>query len=387
MKMGEECKKTIYLDNAATTPMCDEASQALSAALAPAFFNPSARYMPSAGVSEQINRARTLIKGALGGSLGEVYFNSGGTEGNNTVLFGAKGRKGSRIIIGEGEHDSVYAPAMELKNSGYDVCFAPINTDGSVNFEKFKELLNENVSLVSIMHASNETGAINDIAKFVRATKKVAPDAIFHSDGVQAFLKLPLSVASLGVDAYTVTAHKIHGPKGIGALYVKRGAKIKPLLLGGGQESGFRSGTESSPLILSFAAAIQHEYEKFDENYSKLRNYREYFVKKLQEKIQNIAIITPLENSVPNILSVAFENVRGEVLLHCLEEDGILVGTGSACASHHESRFKKLFGLDESHLEGVIRFSFAEENDIGDVDFVVDRVATHVKELSKTVRQ
>ncbi len=385
--MSETTKQIIYLDNAATTPMCDEAAKALSEALAPAFFNPSAKYKPSAGVFENINGARALIKSALGGLTGDVYFNSGGTEGNNTVLFGAKGRKGSRVIIGEGEHDSVYAPAMELKNSGYDVCFAPISADGSVNFEKFKELLNENVSLVSIMHASNETGAINDIAKFVRATKKVAPDAIFHSDGVQAFLKLPLSVASLGVDAYTVTAHKIHGPKGIGALYVKRGAKIKPFLLGGGQEYGFRSGTESSPLILSFAAAVQHEYYKFDENYSKLCNYREYFVKKLRECVPNVAIITPLENSLPNILSVAFENVRGEVLLHCLEEDNILVGTGSACASHHESRFKKLFGLDESHLEGVIRFSFAEENDIGDVDYVIERVAAHVRQLSKTVRQ
>ncbi len=379
--------RTIYLDNAATTPMCDEASQALSEALAPAFFNPSAKYTQSAGVFERINKARALIKGALGGSLGEVYFNSGGTEGNNTVLFGAKGRKGSRIIIGEGEHDSVYAPAMELKNSGYDVRIAPIYTDGSVNFEKFKTLLNENVSLVSIMHVSNETGAINDIAKFVRATKKVAPDAIFHSDGVQSFLKLPLSVAALGVDAYTITAHKIHGPKGIGALYVKRGAKIKPLILGGGQEYNFRSGTESSPLICSFAAAVQKECNDLSENYSKISKYREYFVKKLQENIPNITIITPLENSIPNILSVAFADVRGEVLLHSLEEDGILVGTGSACASHHESRFKRLFGLDEAHLEGVIRFSFASENDISEADYVAERVAARVIELSRTVRQ
>lgn len=385
--MRDNTNKIIYLDNAATTPMCDEAAMALSEALAPAFFNPSAKYKPSAGVFERINMDRAVIKSALGGALGEIYFNSGGTEGNNTVIFGAKGRKGSRIIIGEGEHDSVYAPAMELKNSGYDVRLAPINTDGSVNFEKFKELLNEDVSLVSIMHVSNETGAINDVAKFARVTKKIAPTAIFHSDGVQAFLKTPLSVAALGVDAYTVTAHKLHGPKGIGALYVKRGAKIKPLILGGGQEYNFRSGTESSPLIHSFAAAVQYENGKFAENYSKMRDYREHFVKKLQENIPDVAIITPLANSIPNILSVAFKNVRGEVLLHALEEDDILVGTGSACASHHESRFKRLFGLDDDHIEGVIRFSFAEENDISEIDGVISRIAARVCELKKTVRQ
>lgn len=367
--------------------MCDEAAQALSEALAPSFFNPSAKYAQSAGVYEKINRARAIVKSAMGASLGEIYFNSGGTEGNNTALFGAKGRKGSRIIIGEGEHDSIYAPAMELKNSGYDVCLAPINKDGSVNFEKFKQLLDENVSLVSIMHVSNETGAINDIAKFARATKKVAPNAIFHSDGVQAFFKLPLSVAALGVDAYTVTAHKIHGPKGIGALYVKRGAKIKPLILGGGQEANFRSGTESAPLILSFAAAVEEEYKNFDKNYSKTSQFREYFVKKLQENIPDITIITPLENSIPNILSVAFNRVRGEVLLHALEQDGILVGTGSACASHHENRLKKLLGLDEDHIDGVIRFSFAQENDIADADYIVERVAAHANRLCRTVRQ
>ncbi len=377
----------IYLDNAATTPMCDEAAEALSEALAPAFYNPSAKYRESASVSERISIDRAAVRSALGGSLGEVYFNSGGTEGNNTVLFGAKGRKGSRIIIGEGEHDSVYAPAMELKNSGYDVCLAPIDKDGSVNFDKFKQLLNNNVSLVSIMHVSNETGAINDIAKFVRATKRVAPGAIFHSDGVQAFLKTPLSVAALDVDAYTVAAHKIHGPKGIGALYVKRGSKIKPLILGGGQESGFRSGTESSPLIHSFAAATQAGSVNFAANYSKIHGYREYFVQKLKQTVPDVAIITQLENSVPNILSVAFANVRGEVLLHALEEDGILVGTGSACASHHESRFKKLFGLDDEHIEGVIRFSFSHLNDIREVDRVIERIKAHTDRLAKTMRQ
>lgn len=385
--MQDEKNNIIYLDNAATTPMCDEAAQALSEALAPAFYNPSAKYRESASISERINIDRATIRSALGGSLGEVFFNSGGTEGNNTVLFGAKGRKGSRIIIGEGEHDSVYAPAMELKNSGYDVCFAPIDPDGSVNFEKFKQLLTPNVSLVSIMHVSNETGAINDVAKFVRATKRIAPSAIFHSDGVQAFLKTPLSVAALDVDAYTIAAHKIHGPKGIGALYVKRGSKIKPLILGGGQESGFRSGTESSPLIHSFAAATQAGYTNLDNNYSKIRDYREYFVQKLRQAIQDVSIITPLENSVPNILSVAFANVRGEVLLHALEDDGILVGTGSACASHHESRFKKLFGLDDEHLEGIIRFSFSHLNDIGEVDRVIERIKAHADRLAKTVRQ
>ena len=191
----------------------------------------------------------------------------------------------------------------------------------------------------------------------------------------------------MGVDAYTVTAHKIHGPKGIGALYVKRGAKIKPLILGGGQESNFRSGTESAPLIRSFAAAVRYCNENFEANYSKLTQYREYFAQKLTQYLPDTVIITPFDNSIPNILRVAFKNVRGEVLLHSLEEDNILVGTGSACASHHESRFKQMFGLDDEHIEGVIRFSFSAENDQNEVDHVCERVAYHVNALAKTVRR
>lgn len=366
--------KMIYLDNAATTRQSDEVSEAILNAMREDYFNPSALYNASARISQSIGEKRQNILHELGAPSGELYFTSGGTESNNLALFGARKRKGSRIIVGEGEHDSVYNAAMELKNQGYDVQFAPIDIDGSVNIEKYKALLSEDVSLISIMHASNETGAINDIATLVRLAHKLAPNAIFHSDGVQAFKKTDVNLSALGVDLYTIAAHKIYGPKGIGALYVKKGVSVKPMLYGGGQEKGMRSGTTNYPLICGFerAAMLPNDSERIAE-------YRQKLLEGISG-LQNIKIVTPLENSVSNILTVAFD-VRGEVLLHCLEDYGILVGTGSACSSHKESRFKRLLGLDEKHKDGVIRLSISKYNDIIEVETVVNAIAACLDKL------
>ncbi len=379
--------KTIYLDNAATTPMCEEAVQAFTESLAPSFYNPSALYKPADGVVAKIQNDRGFLLSMLHASSGgELYFTSGGTESNNTVLFGSKKKKGCRIIVGAGEHDSVIMPANELKNQGYDVQFAPIDRFGRVDIEKFAELLTPDTALVSVMHASNETGAINDIAEISRMTHRVQPSAIVHSDGVQAFMKLKVNLPLLDVDAYSVAAHKLYGPKGIGALILKNGVKIKPLLLGGGQEKKFRSGTESYPLIHSFAAAVDHCAANFDKNISKISKYREYLLQKLNENIDDIVVLTPMDRSVPNILTVAFKDIRGEVLLHALEDYGILVGIGSACSSHHESRFKKLLKLDGAHSEGIVRFSMSEQNEIDEVDYVADCIAKVYRKLSEFKR-
>ncbi len=376
--------KIIYLDNAATTRVSEEVANTVTNAMTEDYFNPSALYLPSVNAATAIRKARETVKSAMHAPDGELYFTSGGTESNNTALFCTRKPKNSRIIVGMGEHDSVNVSANELKSQGYDVVFAPINPDGTVSVEEFKRLLSGDVSLVSVMHASNETGGINDIATLVKMTRQAAPKAVFHSDGVQAFGKIPVNLRALGVDLYSVSAHKLHGPKGIGALFIKKGVSVKPLLYGGGQEKGMRSGTENFPSVLGFEKAVESGIIKnFEGNYSKISQYREYLCAQLCEHIPDVKIITPMDKSVPNVLTVAFKDVRGEVLLHALEKHGILVGIGSACSSHHESRFKSLLGLDERYRDGIVRFSMSEENDESEINYVIKAIADEIFVLSK----
>lgn len=377
----------IYLDNAATTKMYDEALRVLTEANEKRWFNASALYKEASEESKTIRRARETLLGALKAGDGELYFLSGGTEADNTALFCTRKAKGSRVIVSEGEHDAVINPAKVLKEQGYDVVFAPIKSDGGVDEEKFAALLTPDVSLVSVMHVSNETGAVNDIAKLSAMTKRAAPKAVFHSDGVQAFGKIKVNLRSLGADLYTVSGHKIHGPKGIGALYVAKGAPVKPLVFGGGQEKGFRSGTENGPAIEAFAAAAERTMRNFEENCSKKRRYLEYLREGLENRVPDVKIITDTERSAPHILTVAFGGVRGEVLLHALEERGILVGVGSACSSHRESRFKSLLGLDEAHRDGIVRFSVSAFNDFSEVATVVRETADAVARLKEYARK
>lgn len=377
----------IYLDNAATTKMYDEALRVLTEANEKRWFNASALYKEASEESKTIRRARETLLGALKAGDGELYFLSGGTEADNTALFCTRKAKGSRVIVSEGEHDAVINPAKVLKEQGYDVVFAPIKSDGGVDEEKFAALLTPDVSLVSVMHVSNETGAVNDIAKLSAMTKRAAPKAVFHSDGVQAFGKIKVNLRSLGADLYTVSGHKIHGPKGIGALYVAKGTPVKPLVFGGGQEKGFRSGTENGPAIEAFAAAAERTMRNFEEDRSKKRRYLEYLREGLENGVPDVKIITDTERSAPHILTVAFGGVRGEVLLHALEERGILVGVGSACSSHRESRFKSLLGLDEAHRDGIVRFSVSAFNDFSEVATVVRETADAVARLKEYARK
>ena len=379
-------EKLIYLDNAATTRIYPEDAKTVLEESEEDFFNPSALYKPSVALSVKIKNAREEIKAALKAPEGELYFLSGGTEADNTALFCTRKAKGSRVIVGLGEHDAIINSANQLAQQGFDVQYAPINPDGSVNVEEFEKLLNENVSLVSIMHVSNETGAINDIARLVRLTRKYAPKAVFHSDGVQAFGKIKVNLRALDVDLYTISAHKIHGPKGIGGLFVKKGVSISPLIFGGGQEKGFRSGTENAPCIIGFAKAVKITNDNFATDYSKKSTFREQLITKLKKNIDDMVVVSPQNDFAPNILTVAFKDVRGEVLLHDIEDSGILVGIGSACSSHHESRFKGLLGLDERHKDGIIRFSTSYESDINDIDFVVCTIKASLEKLTNYKR-
>jgi cysteine desulfurase len=378
--------KIIYLDNAATTKPYDSVIEKFCSCQKN-FYNPAALYKQASDNAQIIKTAKKTILGALHAPEGELYFTSGGTESDNWAIFATKKAKNSRIIVGEGEHDAVVNPAKELAMQGYDVCFAPINPDGSVNVDEFTRLVTPEVSFVSIMHVSNETGAVNDISRLVKNVKAKAPKAIFHSDGVQAFGKTKVNLRALGVDLYSISAHKIHGLKGIGALFVKKGTSIKPLLFGGGQESGMRSGTENLPMICAFEEAVKQNQLNFDATYSKKVEILEHLRCQIAQKLPNTTFISSTENSVPNILTVAFEIIRGEVLLHSLEKHGILVGIGSACSSHHESRFKKLLNLDDIHRDGIVRFSLGDFNTVVEIDFVVEKIVQEIETLKQFYRK
>ena len=371
----------IYLDNAATTKAYKEIDEVISNFNQNLYFNPSALYKPSVDVFVEINSAREYIKQSLYAPDGDLIFLSGGSEADNTALFCTKKKKGCRIIVGGGEHDAINNSANQLLAQGYDVVFAPINLDGSVNIEEYTKLVTPQTELVSIMHVSNETGAVNDIARMVKILKRVAPKALFHSDGVQAFEKINVNLRALGVDLYSISGHKIHGPKGIGALFIKKGVSIKPLIYGGGQEGGYRSGTESTALIMALKKAVEINNARFSKNKEFTSRYISTLKTQLESTIPDVKFITP-ENGCGNILTLAFPKVRGEVLLHAVEKYGILCGIGSACSSHHESRFKKLLGLDDDHRDGIIRFSVSEFNDINEIDKVVKAVKSEWKTLA-----
>ena len=377
----------IYLDNAATTKMTEGSLRVLKEANEERWFNASALYKEASEESRRIREAREALSAALRAGGGELYFLSGGTEADNTALLCTRKPKGSRVIVGEGEHDAVINPAKLLKEQGFDVVFAPIKPDGGVDEEKFAELLTPDVSLVSVMHVSNETGAVNDIAKLVRMTKKASPKAVFHSDGVQAFGRVKVDLRALGVDLYTVSGHKIGAPKGIGALYVAKGAPVRPLVYGGGQEKGFRSGTENGPAIEAFAVAAETAVRDLSANCSKKRDYIEHLANGIADAVPDTVFITDRERSAPHILTVAFAGVRGEVLLHALDARGIMVGVGSACSSHRESRFRSLLGLDEEHRDGIVRFSVSERNDIDEVPVVVQALKEETEKLRKFARR
>jgi len=376
----------IYLDNAATTAMYPECGEDLIKYSSLDFFNPSAPYAKSIALKTKIESIRKEFLESLHAPDGEIIFTSSGTEADNMALFGAKKWKNAKIIVSEGEHSAVYNSAKALKERGCNVNFAPIDKGGAVNMEKLAELLDEDVALVSVMHASNETGAINDISEISRLVRIYSPKAVIHSDGVQAYLKMPVNLRLLDVDLYTISGHKFHAPKGVGALYIKKGVRIRPVLYGGGQEMGLRSSTENVGAICALSTANAIGNANFDKNYSKKRDLVEYFRLKLIDALPTAQIISP-QNSIPNILSVAFENIRGEVLLHILEKDGILVGIGSACSSNKESRFKKLFKLDEGHSEGIVRFSFSEFNNKSELDFVVEKIVLAMHEFGEFKRK
>ncbi len=373
----------IYLDNAATTPPDRDAVRQAADLLEKGFFNPSALYKEGFEAHKRLEEARkSILSHIAASSLYELIFTASGSEADNQALFSYATVRGN-IIITAGEHAAVYNTAKELERRGVEVRTAPLNADGSVNIDSLLHLADANTGFVSVIHVNNETGAINDIEKLAGEVKKISPRAVFHSDGVQAFGKLPGKLPR-NIDLYSISAHKIGGIRGAGALVRKKGVKLFPLIFGGEQENGLRSGTENTFAIQQFCYAADAKFASLEKDY--------LFVKELNAIVRDrldsdlFEIISSKEAS-PYILSVAATGLRGEVLLHMLDDAGVIVGTGSACSS--KNRFSRTIlacGLNEKKAEGVLRISFSPKNTMEEVVEAVRIINRSAQNLAAKMR-
>lgn len=373
----------IYFDNAATTRVTPEAAQTVFKYLTEKYYNPSAMYHEALDVKNDLENARSVILNQIGGE-GKLYFTSGGTESDNLAFFGTKKKRNSRVIISAVEHAAVYQSAMSLKQAGFDVCVAPVDGSGKIDAEAFSELLNADTSFVSVIHVSNETGAVNDIGELARLTKRVAPRALFHSDGVQAGGKIKIDLKSIPVDLYSLSAHKIGAPKGTGALYAAKGVHLNPIIVGGGQEDGVRSSTENTAGIMAFATAFAAAVPLIEKSAERLRAIAAYLRKRLGA-FDDVMVISP-EDGSPYILSFASASVRGEVIEHALEREGVLVGTGSACSSNKSTRrIPEALNLQGKYASGMVRLSFSRFSSMAEAEEFADKFEKVYKELKRHV--
>lgn len=372
----------IYFDNAATTRPLPAALDAGKPYLGEFWYNPSALYRGGRETFQRLAEAHRSFVSLLGSAEHEAMFTSCGSESDNAAIFSAA-RRGNAVTTA-GEHAAVYQSFAELKNRGIEPRFARLNADGSVDAEHLLSLVDEGTSLVSVVHVNNETGAINDVAALARAVKKKNPRALFHSDGVQAFGKIPFRLTA-ETDFYAVSAHKIGGLKGTGALYRKKSASFHPFVVGGGQEDGKRSGTENVYGIKVFEAAANFRCSRMAENYRNAAACNALLRARLNPDL--FRILSPASGS-PYILGVSAAGVRGEVVMHMLEESGFVVGTGSACSSRSpHSRVLAACGYGKEVLDGALRVSFCPESDLRETEALADAMNEAAGKLKKVMKR
>ena len=359
----------IYLDNSATTKPCKEAVEAMTNALTENWGNPSALYNFGIDTARQLKLARNQVAAAMGAEPDRVFFTSGGTEADNWAIFSTVkryGKKNRHIITTAIEHHAILNCMKELELQGYEVTYLQPDRDGRVTLDTLKAALRKDTMLVSIMMVNNEVGSVMPIAQMAKLTHKTAPDAIFHTDAVQGFLKVPFAAKTLGADLISVSSHKVHGPKGVGALYIAPRLKSFPaMLIGGGQEGGFRSGTEGTPAIFGFAAACTAVSATYKEDAKKEKALVDALVEKLSE-LPGIAINGCHE--APHVLSIAIPGVPTQNSINILQDHGICVSAGSACAKGHRSHVLDAMKVSPEAIDGSFRISLCRENTQEELD-------------------
>lgn len=367
----------IYLDNSATTKPYDCVTERVYEVMRGSYGNPSSMHRMGIAAEKVLKDSKEKVASTLGAAANEIFFTSGGTESNNLAICGVCGANRGRHIISTAiEHPATLKTLSYLESQGYEVDLVSVDSNGVVKLDEFVSLIRPDTVLASCMYVNNEIGSIQPVAEMRRALKRTAPKAYFHIDAVQAYCKIPFTAQSTGADLISVSGHKIHGPKGVGVLYVRGGTKISPILFGGGQQSGLRSGTENTSGIAGFAMAAELGSVHLSTNMPKVRKLRDLLRDKIVEKVDNISVNTP-ENSAPHILNISFGGVKSEVMLHTLENDGIYVSSGSACSSHKREPSYVLtsIGLKPDMIDGSIRFSLSEFNTAEDIEKTADAVA------------
>lgn len=374
----------IYLDNSATTKPYKEVVDKMVLALTTQYGNPSSIYKKGIEVEREIKEIRRNIARSLGAKETEIYFTSGGTECNNTIIRSVANlnRKTKNHIISTViEHPSVLNTLKDLEADGFEVTYLPVGKDGKISLEDLKNAIKKETILVSVMHVNNEIGTIQPIEEIGKYLKSLDEKVYFHVDGVQSYAKIKFRPSRYNIDFMSVSGHKLHGPKGIGFMYVKENNRIKPLLTGGGQEIGIRSGTENVPGIYGIGEAVRILNQDLEGTIDKIRGLRDLLKEEILANIDNVKINSP-EDGVCHVLNVSFRGVRGEVLLHYLEQKEIYVSTGSACSSKKKgSHVLNAIGLTPDEIEGAIRFSLSDLNTKEEIMKTVEVLKESVSDL------
>ncbi len=384
-----------YLDNSATTRCSDRACQLMVDLLTKDYGNPSSLHMKGIEAERFVETAKKKIAKTLRVSEKEIIFTSGGTESNNLAIIGtamANRRAGNHIITTSIEHASVENPMEFLKEQGFDITYLSVDENGIISLEELEEAVTEQTILVSMMQVNNEIGAIEPVAEAAELIKKKNPATLIHVDAIQSYGKMYIYPKKLGIDMLSVSGHKIHGPKGSGFLWVKEKTKLKPLILGGGQQKGMRSGTENVPAIAGLGEAAEEIYENLDEKRAHLYGLKQRFIDGI-EKLEGTHVNGKTgEDSAPHIVSVSFEGIRSEVLLHSLEDRGIYVSSGSACSSNNHagkqkgSKTLRNIHLKENLLDSTLRFSFSVHTTEEEIDYALEVLGELLPVLKKYTR-
>lgn len=379
-------ERFVYLDNSATTKPCKQAVEAALKSMTENFGNPSSLYKLGLDAENLISFARQEISEFLGCRDDEIYFTSCGSESNNTAIFGAAEqlcRRGKHIVTTAIEHPSVLEPMKRLESKGYEVTYLSPNEDGNVSVESFKNAIRKDTILVSLMAVNNETGAVLPIWSVKEIIKEKSSPALLHIDAVQAFGKITLEPYDIGADLMSISAHKVHGLKGSGALYIKKGVILPSLILGGGQEKNLRSGTEAVPAIVAFGAAVK-ALPPINQSRVNVQQIKSYAIERLSA-FENVVINSP-HNASPYILNFSFLGYRSETLLHHLEGYGIFVSSGSACSKGTGSYVLRAMGFAVNRVDSALRISFSNETEREDIDSLITALEGAKSRLKKSVR-
>ena len=381
-----------YLDNSATTKVSENVTNLMVKVMMEDYGNPSSLHMKGVEAEKYIKESKDIIAKLLKVDAKEIIYTSGGTESNNLAIIGAamaNKRAGNRIITSAIEHPSVLATMKYLEDNGFEVIYLPVDRNGVVDMEALKEAMTKETILVSVMHVNNEIGAIEPVSEISKYIKSVNPEVVFHVDAIQSFGKLVVQPKKMGIDLLSVSGHKIHGPKGIGFLYASSKVKLKPIIFGGGQQKGMRSGTENVPGIAGIGLAAKEAYENFEEKISKMIELKDYFIDRVTS-IENVTVNSSKgAEGAPHIISVCFLGVRSEVMLHSLEDKEIYISSGSACSSNKPSVSATLkgIGLKPEQIDSTVRFSLSYDTTKEELDYAVDAVAGMIELLRKFTRR